>query len=34
MIINIGSLLKDNANNVYFLDEVIGQGGFGIVYNL
>ena len=32
MIINIGSLLKDNANNVYFLDEVIGQGGFGIVY--
>ena len=32
MIITIGSEVKDNKGNHYVLDEVIGSGGFGIVY--
>lgn len=32
MILNVGSSVKDNKNNLYFLDKIIGQGGFGYVF--
>ena len=32
MIISKNTLLKDNLNNEYVIEEQIGQGGFGYVY--
>lgn len=32
MILNVGSSVKDNKNNLYILDKIIGQGGFGYVF--
>ena len=32
MILNIGSTVKDNNENIYILDAIIGQGGFGCVF--
>lgn len=33
MILNVGSSVKDDKNNLYVLDEIIGQGGFGCVFS-
>lgn len=32
MNITIGSKVKDDEQNVYVLDSVLGEGGFGCVY--
>lgn len=32
MILNVGLSVKDNKHNLYILDEIIGQGGFGYVF--
>ncbi|WP_312635508.1 protein kinase domain-containing protein [Oscillibacter sp.] len=32
MIITVGSKIKDNKENSYILDSVLGSGGFGNVY--
>lgn len=32
MINGIGSKIRDNLNNTYELDEILGEGGFGVVY--
>lgn len=32
MILTIKSKIKDNENNIYILDEALGNGGFGTVY--
>ena len=32
MLITIGSQIKDDSNNIYTLDEILGKGGFGTVY--
>lgn len=32
MLLNVGSSVKDDKNNLYVLDEIIGQGGFGCVF--
>lgn len=32
MILTVGSSIKDNRGNLYILDEIIGQGGFGYVF--
>lgn len=32
MILNTGSTVKDNNDNIFLLDTIIGQGGFGCVF--
>ncbi|MGI6665400.1 MAG: serine/threonine-protein kinase [Christensenellaceae bacterium] len=32
MILNIGTCVKDDKNDLYILDEIVGQGGFGYVF--
>ena len=32
MILSVGTCVKDDKNNLYVLDEIIGQGGFGYVF--
>lgn len=32
MILSVNSAIKDDNNNLYVLDEIIGQGGFGYVF--
>lgn len=32
MIVTIGSIIKDNKNNIYKIVDFIGQGGFGSVF--
>lgn len=32
LILTVGSTIKDDKNNIYFLEEIIGQGGFGYVF--
>lgn len=32
MLLTVGSSIRDNENNTYILDDVIGGGGFGTVY--
>ncbi len=32
MFLNVGSVIKDDNENIYFLDSIIGQGGFGCVF--
>ena len=32
MLLTVGSSIRDNENNTYILDAVIGGGGFGTVY--
>jgi serine/threonine protein kinase len=32
MFLTVGSTVKDDRNNIYKLDEMIGQGGFGAVF--
>ena len=32
MFLNVGSTVKDNTGNTYYLDQIIGQGGFGYVF--
>ena len=32
MILTVGLSVKDDMDNLYVLDEIIGQGGFGYVF--
>jgi len=32
VFLNVGSTVKDNTGNTYYLDQIIGQGGFGYVF--
>ena len=32
MILTVGASVKDDKGNLYILDDIIGQGGFGVVF--